>query len=107
MKKITIPVATTANYLQFWNGLFNMTPKELKILELFIETADTVHDLCAIRHKVKVAEELGLKDKDLLNVYIKKLKDKKALVKGVGIYSLNKLLDPNNKNVQVSIRWRE
>lgn len=107
MKKITIPVATTANYLQFWNGLFNMTPKELEILRLFIEVADTVEDLCAIRHKITVAETLGMQDKDLLNVYIKKLKDKKVLSKGVGVYRLNKILNPNNKDVQVSIQWKQ
>ena len=106
MKKITIPIETTANYLQFWNGLFNMTPRELQILELFISTADSMEDLCAIRHKVAVAEALKLQDKDLLNVYIKKLKDKKALVKGVGVYSLNKILNPANKDVQVSIQWK-
>ena len=107
MKKITIPVATTANYLQFWNGLFNMTKKEMQVLALFIDTADSIEDLCAIRHKIVVAKVLELQDKDLLNVYIKKLKDKKVLVKGVGVYSLNKILNPNNKDVQVSIQWKK
>lgn len=106
MSKITIPVSTVANYLQFWNGLFDMTPKELKIVECFIDVAANTGDLCAIRHKIAVAEKMGLKDKDLLNVYIKKLKDKKVLIKGVGIYSLNKILDPNNKNVQISLQWK-
>ena len=106
MKKITIPIASNYNYIQFWNGIFNMTPKELDILILFLDCADDYSDMCSLDNKKCVALALGFKDKNTLNNYIKKLKDKKVLILKRNCYTLNKLLNPTNGDVQISISWR-
>ena len=106
MKKITIPINSNYKYLQFWNGIFNMTPKELNILSLFLECANDYEDLCNLDNKKCVALALGFRDKNTLNNYIKKLKDKNVFIVKKNCYTLNKFLNPNNGNVQVSISWR-
>ncbi len=106
MKQITIPINSNYKYLQFWNGIFNMTPKELDILNLFLECADDYKDLCTLDNKKCVATGLGFKDKNTLNNYIKKLKDKNVLIFKNGSYTLNKFLNPKNGNIQISLSWR-
>lgn len=106
MKKITIPITSNYNYIQFWNGIFNLTPKELDILVLFLDCAEDYNNLCTLDNKKCVAEALGFKDKNTLNNYIKKLKEKNVFIAKKGVYILNKLLNPNNGDVQVSISWR-
>ena len=106
MKKIAIPIDSTYKYLQFWNGIFNMTPKEINILSLFLKCAQDYENICTLDNKKCVAKELGLKDRNTLNNYIKKLKDKNVFIFKRNAYSLNKILNPNNGNVQISISWR-
>ena len=106
MKKITIPIDSNYKYLQFWNGIFNMTPKELDILNLFLKCADNYKDLCTLENKKCVALALGFKDKNTLNNYIKKLKDKNFFILKNNCYTLNKFLNPKNGDVQISISWR-
>ena len=36
-QNLTIKVNSTYKYLQIWNGIFNLTEKELKILALFVD----------------------------------------------------------------------
>jgi len=83
-----------------------MTPKELDILVLFLDCAEDYNNLCTLDNKKCVAEALGFKDKNTLNNYIKKLKEKNVFIAKKGVYILNKLLNPNNGDVQVSISWR-
>tara|TARA_R110000851_G_scaffold59689_2_gene138086 strand:- start:94 stop:345 length:252 start_codon:yes stop_codon:yes gene_type:complete len=82
-----------------------MTPKELEILVLFLDCADDYSNLCALETKKQVAIALGIKDKNTLNNYIKKLKDKRVFILKKNCYTLNKILNPNNGNVQVSLSW--
>ena len=35
-RKITVSINTTYKYIQLWNGIFNLTDKELSILSAFI-----------------------------------------------------------------------
>ena len=83
-----------------------MTPKELDILVLFLDCAEDYNNLCTLDNKKCVAKALGFKDKNTLNNYIKKLKEKNVFIAKKGVYILNKLLNPNNGDVQVSISWR-
>jgi len=83
-----------------------MTPKELNILVLFLSCAEDYNNLCTLDNKKCVAKALGFKDKNTLNNYIKKLKEKNVFTVKAGIYTLNKLLNPKNGDVQISISWR-
>lgn len=40
-KKLTIKINSTYKYLQVWNGIFNLTNKELEILSVFIDVQST------------------------------------------------------------------
>lgn len=83
-----------------------MTPKEMNILNLFLECANDYNNLCTLDNKKCVAKALGFKDKNTLNNYIKKLKDKNVFIIKRNCYTLNKFLNPKNGNVQISISWR-
>jgi len=83
-----------------------MTPKEMNILNLFLECASDYNNLCTLDNKKCVAKALGFKDKNTLNNYIKKLKDKNVFIIKRNCYTLNKFLNPKNGNVQISISWR-
>tara|TARA_R110002096_G_scaffold8080_1_gene34242 strand:+ start:643 stop:963 length:321 start_codon:yes stop_codon:yes gene_type:complete len=103
MKKITIAIASNYSQAQFWNGMFNMTAKELEILVLFLECADDYSNLCTLENKKLIAEKLKLKDKNTLNNYIKKLKDKRVFSVVKNCYVLHDLLNPSNGNIQISL----
>ena len=55
-KKITVSIDSTYKYLQIWNGIFNLTNKELQILSAFIDVNNKKSiNLCSIPNKKKVA----------------------------------------------------
>jgi|TARA_R110000787_G_scaffold82393_1_gene178067 hypothetical protein len=89
--KIKLKLDTTLKYLQFWNSMFNLTPKELKVLVEFIDIS-TYDVICTKSDKKAVAMVLGFSDPNTLNNYIKKFKDKKAIELIDGTYRIHKLL---------------
>jgi len=108
-QKITINVNSTLKYLQFWNGVFNLTSTELRVLSALVDTASVLEDsnICSAKVKKASAKVLGLSDFNTLNNYVKKMKDKKAIHKDGKNYILNRLLDLNTKKVEVNINWNE
>ena len=46
MKKITIKADTTLKYLQLWNGIFNLTDMEIRVLSALIDKAESLDDIC-------------------------------------------------------------
>ena len=105
-KKITVSIDTTYKYLQLWNGIFNLTNKELQILSTFIDIQNITEEvnLCSVKNKREVARMVGIKDPNTLNNYIKKFKDKRVITKNNGIYELNKLLNPNTNKIEINIK---
>ena len=105
-RKITVNIDSTYKYLQLWNGIFNLTNTELKVLSTFIDIEEITEDknLCSIQNKKEVARNLGIKDPNTLNNYIKKFKDKRVITKDNGTYELNKLLNPDTNNIEINIR---
>ena len=97
-KKLTIKTETTLQFLQVFNGVLELTYKELDILDKFIDLGETV-DLCSATNKRIVAKELHIKDHNTLNNYVKRLKDKKAIRKTKNGYALNPILNPKNNTV--------
>ena len=104
-RKITVNIDNTLKYLQLWNGIFNLTDKGLQVLSVFIDVQDITsdHSLCSVKNKKEVSRIVGVKDYNTLNNYIKRFKDKGAVLKADGVYKLNPFLDPNTKNVEVAI----
>jgi len=104
-RKITVSIDSTYKYLQIWNGIFDLTNKELTILAQFIDVQIIADDvsLCSVSNKKKVAKVLGIEDPNTLNNYIKKYKDKGAITKSNNIYSLNPLLNPDTNKIEITI----
>lgn len=101
MKKLKVKADTTLKYLQVFNGILELTDKELQVLSKFIDLGDTI-DLCSPSNKKVVAKDLNIKDHNTLNNYVKRLKDKGAIKKGKNGYELNTILIPSN-NVVIQI----
>ena len=97
--KLTLKLNTTYKYIQFWNSLFNLTPKELTILAYFIEVNETSNDinLCSNKNKKLVAKKLKFTDHTTLNNYVKKLKDKGAITLKNEVYGLHRILREKQK----------
>jgi len=98
MRKINIKADTTFKYLQVFNGILELTDKELQILSKFIDAGD-VSNICSTSSKKSVAKDLGIKDYHTLNNYVKRLKDKGAIIKSKDTagYILAPLLKISNK----------
>ena len=84
-RKIQIKADTTFKYLQVFNGILELTYKELLILSKFIDLSET-NNICSADSKKKVAEDMGVDDPNTLNNYVKRLKDKGAIVKSKNGY---------------------
>lgn len=106
-QKITISVNSTFKYLQLWNGIFNLTDMELKVLSILVDsqTVSEEDNLCSPKLKKVTANALGIKDPHTLNNYVKKFKDKKAIYKDGKNYKLNTLLNINTESVEININW--
>lgn len=104
-KKITVNIDSTLKYLQLWNGIFNLTDKGLQILSTFIDVQNITEEvnLCSVKNKREVARIVGIKDHNTLNNYIKRFKDKGAMLKNMNTYKVNPFLDPETDSVEVTI----
>jgi hypothetical protein len=104
-KKITVSIDSTYKYIQLWNGIFNLTEKELKILASFIDVNNITEEvnLCSIRNKKEVSRMVGIKDYNTLNNYVKSFKDKGTILKRNNIYVLNPFLYPDTDVVEITI----
>tara|TARA_B100000497_G_C7689685_1_gene418933 strand:- start:2851 stop:3183 length:333 start_codon:yes stop_codon:yes gene_type:complete len=105
-QKITIKVNSTYKYLQLWNGIFNLTDMELKVLATLVDlqVASKEQNLCMSDNKKKAARALGISDFNTLNNYVKKFKDKRAIRKVGKNYVLNQLLNVKTTGVKVNIK---
>jgi len=101
MKPIKIKTQTTFKYLSFFNGLFKLTENELKVLTALVDNQDTDNNLCSASNKKKIAEILEIKDHNTLNNYVKRLKDKKAIIKDKANYKLNPMLIKQNRIIAI------
>jgi len=85
-KKTVIKVrfATTAARLKFWNGPIGLSPKEIEVLGALL---DSDGDLCGEENKRLTAAALGMQP-TVLNTYIGRLKNKKAILKKDKVFNL-------------------
>lgn len=90
-RKIKIQPKTTYQYLQVFNGILELTDKEMTVLSKFVDLGTTVN-LCSAENKKLVAENMSIGDPNTLNIYVKRLKDKGAIKKTKNGYQLAKIL---------------
>ena len=88
---ITLKIDSNYKYLQFWNSIFNLTSKELDVLAAFMDV-NKDKNLCSYDNKVKVSKKLKIDDPNKLNNYVKRFKDKGAIILKKNNYVLHKLL---------------
>ena len=103
--KVKIRANSIFKRIQIWNGIFNLTNKELEVVSAFIKVGvdSKEKNLCSKDNKNKVAKILNFSDPNTLNNYIKKLKDKGALIFKRNKYNVNKLLNPKEKIIEINI----
>jgi len=101
MRRVKIKADTTLQYLQVFNGIFELTDKEMVVLAKFIDLGEK-NDVCSINTKKLVADMLDIEDYNTLNNYVKRLKDKGVLLKSKNKYSVIPYLLPEN-NVVIQI----
>ena len=93
-RKIKIHPKTTYQFLQVFNGILELTDKELDVLSKFIDLSETIN-LCSVEAKKAVAESMGISNPNTLNIYVKRLKDKGAIQKTKNGYKVSKLIERN------------
>ena len=103
--KIEIKANSIYKRLQIWNGIFDLTNKELEVVSAFIKVNMKTkrRNLCSKKNKDEVASLLEFEDPNTLNNYIKRLKDKGAFTYKKGIYNVNKLLNPKITKIEISL----
>jgi hypothetical protein len=101
---IKISIDSIEDYLTLFDGIFKFTDTEKEILCEFIKAHYSVVsnnlDINAFSTviKKKIAKRLDRENFYTLNTYIKRLKDKKAIIEVEGGYEINKVLLPNKVN---------
>ena len=105
-RRITVNIDTTLKYIQLWNGIFNLTDKEVQILSAFIDIQNITEEVnfCSVKNKKEVSRIVGIKDYNTLNNYIKRFKDKGAIRKKDNNYKLNPFLNPETDSVEIIIK---
>lgn len=103
--KIKINADTTLKHISIWNGIFNLTKKELQVLAALIDSEIRLGtgNIASPVNKKEAAKEIGIEDFNTLNNYIKRLKDKKALSLKNNSYILHTLLKLKTKYVELTI----
>ena len=106
--KITINAETTLKHISIWNGIFDLTKKELEVLSNLIDTEFITQtgNLADAENKRATARNMGIPDYNTLNNYIKRLKDKKALLFDNNNYTLHPLLNERATHVEIFIKNR-
>lgn len=100
VKKFPIKIADTEDYIRTFNGIFELSPKEIEILAAFVDIYNSLRKSSvninpfSTEMKKKVANKLGRNDFNTLNNYIKSLRDKNAISKSVDGYKIHSILIP-------------
>lgn len=108
MKTIKLKTKPTiTEYLNLVNGIFSLTGAELNVLSKFVQLSSQYPELYVFSADIKkqVAKELNLSNFNTLNIYIKNLKDKKALIYKSKKYSFHPIVDYKNIEQGIGFVW--
>lgn len=103
--KITINADSTIKQISIWNGIFDLTKKEIEVLANLIdaESITMTGNIADLKNKQAAARVMGISDYNTLNNYIKRLKDKKVLAVRDNNYTLHTLLNLDTTYVEIQI----
>lgn len=89
-------------------GMFRLTDKEIEVLAKFVEYHERYKDINVFSSEIKkkIAEDLGMSNFNILNIYIKSLTEKQALIKS-DTYKVNPLLVMKEGQTAVELRWQQ
>ena len=110
MKKIKANIDSTSEYIHLLNGLFDLTDSEINVLSAFVDLHIKLNESevdinpFSTQGKKKVAKELNKKDFNTLNTYIKRLKDKHAIMPIQDGYIIHNILIPTNK-IEITLTY--
>lgn len=99
------------NYFEYLkiigSGLFELTDSERRCLAAFMELKYDFNENHPFSHenKKKVSKSLNYNN-NTINVYIKKLKDKRAILETDSGYDFNPNLKPF-RNVDIELNWQK
>jgi len=95
MKNISFSIDKPKDYLKLFNGFFELTDKELDVLfAFFVYSVKTKEYPFSKDIKDDISESLNLTNKSSINTYIKRIKDKGAIVKKGNKYYLHPIVQP-------------
>ena len=98
-KRINIGLTGTRQYVQFWNGILKLTEREVDVL---VALMDGDKELGSTENRSHACANLGI-SKEVMNTYVKRLKDKKAINYEKGHYKLNGVLQ-GGEAVEILLR---
>ena len=111
MKQITVPINSLRDYIELFNGIFELTKSEINVLTEFLRIKLSLDksgkDVNAFSTEMKkrVAKKLNRDNFNSLNTYIKRLKDKGAIKPTNEGYSIHRILIPTNDNkIQITLK---
>jgi uncharacterized protein YifE (UPF0438 family) len=97
-REIKVKLHTTEHFVKLFNGFFDMTPKEVEVISRFLDQYSNLEGTgispFSNESKKIVATKIGMQDYTHLNLYLKRLVDKKAIKKVGNEYKINPLLLP-------------
>lgn len=109
-REITVKLHNMEHFVRLFNGFFDMTKKEIEVLsrfiEQYVELKDSGINPFSTESKKIVAKKIQLDDFNQLNLYLKRLVDKKALKKVNDTYRINPLLMPLEPNSKIIIECK-
>ena len=95
------------DYIKLVNGIFKLTDKEIEVLAKFVEYQlnHNRFNVFTAEFKKRIAKDLGMDDFNILNIYIKSLKEKRAITPDIQGYKINKLLVLNKDQKGLVFQW--
>jgi len=114
VKSYSVKIADTRDYIEFYNGLFKLSPTEMDILAEFVniylslKSSSLNINPFSTDMKKKVSDRLGRDDFNTLNNYIKSLRKKGAIYPTTDGYGIHSMLVPMNEEaVSFKIKWKD
>ena len=109
-RRITVNINSTIKYIQLWNGIFNLTSKEIEILSHFIEVNafKQEENVCSVSNKKDVAAIIGLNDYNTLNMNINRIFNHLVIsMYTIDIYDILIIQDSEGKLVTIRVEEYE
>jgi len=111
MKRISVPIDNLSDYIELFNGIFDLTGSEIEVLteflrvKLSLDNAGKDQNAFSTDMKKRVANKLERDNFNSLNTYIKRLKDKGAIKPTNEGYEIHRILVPTNNNkIQITLK---